>query len=43
LTLDAAPLADAAGWIARYQAFWSEQLGSLDAFVTRRGKAGKSS
>ena len=28
-TLDAAPLAEAAGWIARYQAFWSEQLASL--------------
>jgi DNA-binding transcriptional ArsR family regulator len=40
LTLDAAPLADAVGWIARYQAFWSEQLASLDAFVTG-GKAGK--
>jgi len=43
LTLDAAPLAEAAGWIARYQAFWSEQLASLDAFVTLRGKAERSS
>jgi DNA-binding transcriptional ArsR family regulator len=43
LTLDGAPLAEAAGWIARYQAFWSEQLASLDAFVTLRGKAGRSS
>jgi DNA-binding transcriptional ArsR family regulator len=43
LTLDAAPLAEAAGWMARYQAFWNEQLASLDAFVTRRGKAGKPS
>jgi DNA-binding transcriptional ArsR family regulator len=34
LTLDAAPLADAAGWIEHYRAFWSEQLASLDAFVT---------
>jgi hypothetical protein len=41
--LDAGPLAEAAGWIARYQAFWSEQLASLDAFVTRRANAGKSS
>jgi DNA-binding transcriptional ArsR family regulator len=39
--LDAAPLAEAAGWMARYQAFWNEQLASLDAFVTRRGQAGK--
>ena len=43
LTLDAGPLAEAAGWIARYQAFWSEQLASLDAFVTLRGKAERSS
>ena len=34
LTLDAAPLSDAAGWIEHYRAFWSEQLASLDAFVT---------
>jgi DNA-binding transcriptional ArsR family regulator len=34
LSLDAAPLADAAGWIEHYRAFWSEQLASLDAFVT---------
>lgn len=43
LTLDAAPLADAAGWIEHYRAFWSEQLASLDAFVTGRGKAAGSS
>jgi len=34
LTLHAAPLADAAGWIGHYQRFWSEQLASLDSFVT---------
>ena len=39
LTLDAAPLADAAAWIEHYHRFWSEQLVSLDAFVTGRGKA----
>jgi DNA-binding transcriptional ArsR family regulator len=33
LSLDAAPLADAAGWIEHYRRFWSEQLASLDAFV----------
>lgn len=43
LTLDAAPLADAAGWIEHYRAFWSEQLASLDTFVTGRGKAARSS
>jgi DNA-binding transcriptional ArsR family regulator len=36
LTLDAGPLADAARWIEHYHAFWSEQLASLDAFVTGR-------
>jgi DNA-binding transcriptional ArsR family regulator len=39
LTLDAAPLEDAAEWIAHYRKFWSEQLASLDEFVTSRRKA----
>jgi DNA-binding transcriptional ArsR family regulator len=43
LTLDAAPLAEAAGWIVHYRTFWSDQLASLDVFVTRRGKARRSS
>jgi DNA-binding transcriptional ArsR family regulator len=34
LSLDAAPLAEAAGWIEHYRRFWSEQLAALDAFVT---------
>lgn len=36
LSLHAAPLADAAGWIDHYRRFWSDQLASLDAFVTGR-------
>jgi DNA-binding transcriptional ArsR family regulator len=36
LTLEAAPLAEAAGWMAHYRRFWSDQLASLDAFVTGR-------
>jgi DNA-binding transcriptional ArsR family regulator len=36
LTLEAAPLADAAEWIEHYHRFWSDQLASLDAFVTGR-------
>jgi DNA-binding transcriptional ArsR family regulator len=36
LSLDAAPLADVAGWIEHYRRFWSDQLASLDAFVTGR-------
>ena len=36
LTLEAAPLSEAAGWIDHYRRFWSEQLAALDAFVTAR-------
>jgi DNA-binding transcriptional ArsR family regulator len=42
LTLDAAPLADAAEWIANYRKFWSDSLAALDAFVTTRRKKGRS-
>jgi DNA-binding transcriptional ArsR family regulator len=43
LSLDAAPLADAAGWIDHYRRFWSEQLAALDAFVTDRNNAKRTS
>lgn len=43
LTLEAAPLADAAGWIEHYRRFWSDQLASLDAFVTGRDRTERSS
>jgi DNA-binding transcriptional ArsR family regulator len=43
LTLDAAPLSEAAGWIEHYRTFWSDQLASLDAFVSGRNKTKKSS
>ena len=36
LSLEAAPLAEASGWIEHYRRFWGEQLASLDAFVTAR-------
>jgi DNA-binding transcriptional ArsR family regulator len=36
LSLDAQPLADAAEWIEHYRRFWSDQLASLDRFVTER-------
>jgi DNA-binding transcriptional ArsR family regulator len=36
LTLEAAPLADAAEWIEHYHRFWTDQLAALDAFVTGR-------
>jgi len=41
LSLDAAPLADAAEWIEHYHRFWSDQLASLDAFVTPQKKKKK--
>jgi DNA-binding transcriptional ArsR family regulator len=41
LSLEAAPLAEAATWIEHYRRFWSDQLASLDAFVTERNRAKK--
>lgn len=35
LSLDAAPLADAAAWISHYQRFWEERLEALDKLVTK--------
>src|SRR3954471_1603451 len=43
LSLNAAPLAEVSEWIEHYREFWGDQLAALDAFVTRRGSAGKSS
>jgi len=43
LTLDAAPLAEAARWVEHYRHFWADQLASLDAFVTRADEAARSS
>ena len=36
LSLHAAPLSEAAGWIAHYQRFWEDSLAALDDFATRR-------
>jgi DNA-binding transcriptional ArsR family regulator len=43
LSLEAAPLADAAQWIEHYHRFWSDQLASLEAFVTAPNDVEKSS
>ena len=40
LSLDAAPLGEAAEWIEHYRRFWSDQLAALDAFVTGRAVHG---
>ena len=36
LSLNAAPLSEAADWIAHYQRFWTDSLAALDKFVTRK-------
>ncbi len=36
LSLNAAPLADAAAWIQHYQRFWEDRLQALDRFATRK-------
>ena len=36
LSLNAAPLADAAAWIQHYQRFWKDRLEALDRFATRK-------
>jgi DNA-binding transcriptional ArsR family regulator len=38
LSLNAAPLEDAAAWIAHYRTFWETRLDALDAFVTGKAK-----
>ena len=34
LSLNAAPMADAAKWIGHYRSFWENRLAALDQFVT---------
>jgi DNA-binding transcriptional ArsR family regulator len=34
LSLNAAPLSEAADWIAHYQRFWEQSLAALDEFAT---------
>lgn len=36
LSLNAAPLAEAAAWIAHYQRFWEDRLEALEKFVKRK-------
>lgn len=36
LSLNAAPLMEAAEWISHYQQFWSTRLAALDALLTKR-------
>jgi DNA-binding transcriptional ArsR family regulator len=41
LSLNAAPMADAAEWINYYRQFWEGQLASLETFVTTQRKSAK--
>jgi DNA-binding transcriptional ArsR family regulator len=43
LSLNAAPLEDAAAWIDHYRRFWEERLDALDAFVTSQRAARRKS
>ena len=39
LSLNAAPLAEAAAWIDHYRAFWEDRLAALESFVkSKRGR-----
>jgi DNA-binding transcriptional ArsR family regulator len=38
LSLDAAPLSEAAMWIEHYRRFWEGRLAALEAFVTKQQK-----
>lgn len=36
LSLNAAPLAEAAAWINHYRSFWDDKLAALEMFVTKK-------
>ncbi|KQX07577.1 MULTISPECIES: ArsR/SmtB family transcription factor [unclassified Leifsonia] len=38
LSLNAAPMAEAAAWMESYREFWSDRLAALDRFVTNAGE-----
>ncbi len=41
LSLNAAPLSEAALWIERYRRFWEDRLAALDAYVTSKKRKRK--
>ena len=41
LSLNAAPLSDAAEWIERYRRFWEGRLAALDTYVTSKKRKRK--
>ena len=36
LSLNAGPMAEAAGWIEHYRGFWEDRLAALDKYVTTK-------
>ena len=41
LSLNAAPMAEAAGWMEFYRRFWEDRLASLEQFVIKKRKTDK--
>jgi DNA-binding transcriptional ArsR family regulator len=41
LTLNAGPMAEAAGWMEYYRRFWEDHLASLEEFVIKKRNTGK--
>jgi DNA-binding transcriptional ArsR family regulator len=41
LSLNAAPMAEAAEWMAFYRKFWEDRLAALDSFVQKKRKTNK--
>ena len=41
LSLNAGPMAEAAGWLEHYRRFWADGLAALEDFVVRKRNAGR--
>jgi hypothetical protein len=41
LSLNAAPMAEAAGWMAFYRRFWEDRLAALEDFVLNKRRTDK--
>ncbi|HWU76936.1 MAG TPA: metalloregulator ArsR/SmtB family transcription factor [Rhodanobacter sp.] len=41
LSLNAGPMAEAAGWLESYRQFWTDRLAALEAFVIKKRHKGK--
>jgi hypothetical protein len=41
LSLNAGPMAEAAGWMEFYRQFWEDRLAALEDFVVKKRNSGK--